>query len=77
MQQCFAFSAAQPGRYTLDFVFGQPWSPEVHRILARACESAGVRPVRVGGCLDVVHRVDADGVHSQQPNSVVAPHPPG
>lgn len=26
--------------------FGQPWSPEVHRILARACESAGVRPVR-------------------------------
>jgi hypothetical protein len=26
--------------------FGQPWSANVHRILARACESAGVRPVR-------------------------------
>lgn len=26
--------------------FGQPWSAEVHRILAKACESAGVRAVR-------------------------------
>jgi len=26
--------------------FGQEWSADVHRILARACEAAGVRPVR-------------------------------
>jgi hypothetical protein len=26
--------------------FGEEWSPEVHRILARACEAAGVRSVR-------------------------------
>jgi hypothetical protein len=26
--------------------FSQPWSADVHRLLARACESAGVRPVR-------------------------------
>lgn len=26
--------------------FGEAWSAEVHRILARACETAGVRPVR-------------------------------
>jgi hypothetical protein len=26
--------------------FSQPWSADVHRILAKACESAGVRPVR-------------------------------
>lgn len=32
VQQCFAFSAAQPGRYTLDFVFSQPWSPEARAL---------------------------------------------
>ena len=26
--------------------FGQEWSTDVHRILAKACEAAGVRPVR-------------------------------
>jgi hypothetical protein len=26
--------------------FSEEWSPDVHRILARACEAAGVRPVR-------------------------------
>jgi hypothetical protein len=26
--------------------FGEEWSPDVHRILARACEDAGVRSVR-------------------------------
>lgn len=32
VQQCFAFTAARPGRYTLDFAFGQPWSPEVRAL---------------------------------------------
>lgn len=32
VQQCFAFTASRPGRYTLEFAFGQPWSPEVRAL---------------------------------------------
>ena len=37
--------------------------------------TAGVRPVRVGGCLDVVHRVDADGVHRLRSTEALLPFP--
>jgi len=34
-----------------------------------------VRPVRVGGCLDVVHSVDADGVHRLRSTEALLPFP--
>lgn len=40
VQQRFEFTAAQAGRYTLDFSFGQPWSPEV-RALQPVCVEVG------------------------------------
>jgi hypothetical protein len=39
-------SGPRPASCFIVMPFGQEWSADVHRILARACETAGVRPVR-------------------------------
>ena len=39
-------SGQHPASCFIVMPFGQEWSADVHRILARACETAGVRPVR-------------------------------
>lgn len=47
-ERLYAPPQDRPGRPSCFLVmpFGQEWSADVHRILARACEAAGVQPVR-------------------------------
>ena len=56
--------------------FGQEWSADVHRILATACEEAGVRPVRGDDLFtptDILEDIWQSHQRSRLPSSPTSP----